>query len=438
MEDPVAAVAVTSSPPPDSSFSPVGSPETLDPHLDEVPRPSDEHSSRALTTSDNLNHKIVKQVEYYFSDENLRTDNFLMSYLTKDKHGFGSVMAYLSNGKLRKEKHDWRCPVSRLDIWDSMWNFCHAHARRVTLSSLPLESQVQFPVHADMFGHYVICGFEVVDVNELEIDYIKVASLAFNQLKMKKLARERSVIVAALKDSSLLVVSSDEKKVKRLHPLPFTEVKDPQLCTVLVENLPEDHSTENIRKIFGEAGNIKNICVRDPDAVRLPRKGTIEEKLLSGKLHALVEFETVEAAEKAVATLNDEQDWRYGMRVKFLKRMSKRELKKKSLKGPDSEKSSSARESDLAVDVNHVNVLHDDTPNGEHGEHLTKDKNGHRGGNRGRGRKQKYYGSNGQGHGTVSFNHASETCKPPPGPRMPDGTRGFTMGRGRSLPSDPN
>ncbi|KAK3038747.1 hypothetical protein RJ639_028354 [Escallonia herrerae] len=276
------AAAVTSSQPPDSGFSQVGSPETSDPHLDEVPRPSDEHSFRTLTTNDNLNHKIVKQVEYYFSDENLRTDNFLMSYLTKDKHGF-----------------------------------------------VPID---------------IIASFK----------------------KMKKLSRERSVIVAALKDSSLLVVSLDEKKVKRLHPLPFTEVKDPQLCTVLVENLPEDHSTENIRKIFGEAGNIKNICIRDPDAVRQSRKGTTEEKLLSGKLHALVEFETLEAAEKAVATLNDEQDWRYGMRVKFLKQTSKRELKKKSLKGPDSEKSTSARESDLAVDEeNHVNVHHDDTPNGE-------------------------------------------------------------------------
>ncbi|KAK2987813.1 hypothetical protein RJ640_024440 [Escallonia rubra] len=281
MEDPVAAAAVISSPPPNSGISPVGSPETSDPHLDEVPRPSDEHS-------------------------------YLAIWVQPKEASFGSQCG-----------------------WE--------------------------------LGYDVIYGFEVVDVNELEIDYIKVVSLAFNQLKMKKLAREKSVIVAALKDSSLLVVSSDEKKVKRLHPLPFTEVKDPQLCTVLVENLPEDHSTENIRKIFGEAGNIKNICIRDPDAVRQPRKCTIEEKLLSGKLHALVEFETVEAAEKAVATLNDEKDWRYGMRVKFLKRMGKRELKKKSLRGPDSEKSSSARESDLAVDEeNHVsNLHHDDIPNGE-------------------------------------------------------------------------
>ncbi|MEI4850439.1 hypothetical protein Q8G46_27650, partial [Klebsiella pneumoniae] len=101
------------------------------------------------------------------------------------------------------------------------------------------------------------------------------------------------------------------------------EVKDPQLCTVLVENLPEDHSTENISKIFCKAGKIKNICIRDTNASREPKNCTIAEKLLSGKLHALVEYETVESAEKAVITLNDEQDWRYGMRVKLLKQMGK-------------------------------------------------------------------------------------------------------------------
>lgn len=35
------------------------------------------------------------------------------------------------------------------------------------------------------------------------------------------------------------------------------------------------------------------------------------------------------------------------------------------------------------------------------------------------------------GHGTSWSSHAHEPSKPPPGPRMPDGTRGFAMGRGR-------
>nr|GEZ87964.1 la-related protein 6A [Tanacetum cinerariifolium] len=37
------------------------------------------------------------------------------------------------------------------------------------------------------------------------------------------------------------------------------------------------------------------------------------------------------------------------------------------------------------------------------------------------------------GHRTAYHTHGGEISKPPPGPRMPDGTRGFTMGRGRPL-----
>ncbi|KAI5670878.1 hypothetical protein M9H77_11242 [Catharanthus roseus] len=167
--------------------------------------------------SDDLRDKIIKQVEYYFSDENLSTDKFLMKYVTKDKEGF--------------------VPIG------------------------------------------VIASFR----------------------KMKKLTKDTSLIVSALRESSVLVVSVSGKKVRRLHPLPFPEVKDPMLSTVLVENLPQDHSLENLRRVFGEAGNIKNIVIRDPNEAKEPKKVTVAEKLLSGKLHALIEYDTVEAAEKAVS-----------------------------------------------------------------------------------------------------------------------------------------
>ncbi|KAM7530564.1 hypothetical protein LguiB_033974 [Lonicera macranthoides] len=344
-------------------LSPVGSPEITDSHLDddddELPRQSDElphlsderQSHQTVALTDDLRHKIIRQVEYYLSDENLQTDKFLMNYLTKDKDGF--------------------VPVG------------------------------------------VIASFR----------------------KMKKLTQDRSLIVAALRESSVLVVSSSGKKVRRLHAFPFAEVKDPKSCTVLVENLPEDHSTENIKSIFGSAGNINNICIRDPNAVRDPRKCTVGEKLLSGKLHALVEYETVEAAEKAVATLNDEQDWRYGMRVKLLKAMAKHGQRKKSWKDPESEKNCSVQASDPA---DRDEELHDVKPDEENADHLSKEKNENKDRNRGRSRRQRYRGSNGHGHGTVSATHTGEPSKPPPGPKMPDGTRGFTMGRGRPLPFDQN
>lgn len=329
-------------------FSSVGSPEEsiMDPHSEkplqeshELPPPPTTTTDTA-TLTDELRDKIIKQVEYYLSDENLRTDKFLLKYLAKDEEGY--------------------VPVA------------------------------------------VIATFK----------------------KMKKLTHHKSLIVAALKESSLLTLSSNEKRVKRVHPFPLTEVLDPELCTVLVENLPEDHTIENMKKIFGKAGIIKKITVHEENATRESRKCSIEEKLLSGKLHAIVAYETVEAAENAVATLNNEQDWRHGMRVKLLKRRVKTPQRKK---GHDSEKKSNVLADQPGDKENQQSSeQHDDTPNEEHdGEHESKEKNGNRGQNWRRSRKQKYQGpSAGMGHG-------GEIPKPPPGPRMPDGTRGFTMGRGR-------
>ncbi|KAI9127000.1 hypothetical protein K1719_001559 [Acacia pycnantha] len=318
-----------------------------------------DHAAETVTSADDLKLKIIKQVEYYFSDENLPTDKFLIDFLRKNKEGF--------------------VPIS------------------------------------------VIASFK----------------------KMKKLTRDHSLIVAVLKESSLLVVSGDEKSVKRLNPFQLDKVRDPKCFTVLVENLPEDRSKENIRRIFSEAGNIKKISIHDPCAIEGSQRSR-KQMIISRKLHALVEYETIEAAEKAAATLNDEQDWRNGMRVKILKKTTKHGHKKQAWKGSDSEKNSTStrRASELTGDGEHhsSNEHNEDTHDEEDGEHLSKDKGGQRNRNRGRGsRKHNYRGMHGMGHGsTSSSHHATEAPKPPPGPKMPDGTRGFTMGRGRVLGSSPN
>ncbi|XVF27340.1 hypothetical protein REPUB_Repub14bG0098800 [Reevesia pubescens] len=354
---------------PPLDFIPVGSPE------EEIPSPpseedhdhddvhdhgqdqdknqNQENSSETGVLTDDLKKKIIKQVEYYFSDANLPTDRYMMSLIKKNKEGF--------------------VPIS------------------------------------------IIASFR----------------------KTKKLTTSYPSIAAALKESSLLVVSSDGKKVKRVNPLPFIEARDPKLFTVLVENLPEDHSVENIRRIFGEVGHIKKISIRDPHAVEESKRSNRADILISSKLHALVEYETVEAAEKAVTTLNDEHDWRNGMRVKLLKRMGKYGQRRQAWRGSDSEKNSNARPSDQTGDEenNISSEHHEDIPDEEDGEHLSKEKNGHRCRSKGRARRQKTRGTNGLGHGTTSSSHAVEPSKPPPGPRMPDGTRGFTMGRGRPLVS---
>ncbi|XP_047947783.1 la-related protein 6A [Salvia hispanica] len=342
---------------PDSS--PVGSPELAETHF---PPPTDQPQPAVLT--DDLRRKIIKQVEYYFSDENLPNDKFMLKYVTRNVEGF--------------------VPIG------------------------------------------VVASFR----------------------KMKKLTKDTSWIVAALKESTFLVVSSNGKMVKRLHPLPSAEIKDPMVCTVLVENLPEDHSVDNLNRLFGEAGTIKNITIRDPHDVIDPKKCTVAEKLISRKLHALVEYDTVEAAEKAVTTLNNEQDWRYGLRVKLLKKLNNPGQKKKVWRELEPDKGSTVQTTEPAAsEENHdASEHHDDPHDGvvedvdllsrdKNGPHIPRDKNGQKGRNRGGGRRQKYHATNGHGHGTQYSSHGVEPSKPPPGPKMPDGTRGFTMGRGRPLPA---
>lgn len=367
-EAPVAASTATPLPQDSPDFIPLGSPddalpeplspvsdEDHDDHGQDHDQDQEDSSGGSILSAEDLKQKIIKQVEYYFSDENLPTDKYLLNLIRKHKQGY-----------------------------------------------------VPIPV---------IASFR----------------------KMKKLTRDYSVIVDALKESSLLVVSSDGKKVKRSNPLPVTESRDPKLFTVLVENLPEDRSVGNLQRIFGAVGSIKNISILDPQPIDESKKGGKTEILISNKLHALVEYGNVEAAEKAVSTLSDERDWRNGMRVKLLKRMDKYgQHKKQPLRGTDSTKNGHSRSSYHTGDEenNGSGGNHDNMPSEEDGgDNVSNDNNG-RGKGRGRGRRQKYRSSIGQGHGTTSSGQGNEPSKPPPGPKMPDGTRGFTMGRGRPLVSN--
>ncbi|CAO2194729.1 unnamed protein product [Urochloa humidicola] len=312
-----------------------------------------------VVLTDELRDQIVKQVEYYFSDENLPTDEFMLNYMKKNKKGF-------------------------------------------------------FPIET-------IASFR----------------------KMKKLVQDLSVIAAALRTSSKLVVSPDGKRVRRLHPLPQNELKDSKKSTVLVENLPPDFSMESIQEKFGRVGKVVNITINDPELAKEPSTAKKPGFVLSSKVHALVEYEAVEAAEKAVTTLSDESNWRTGMKVRLLSKGSGKHSKSskenydtlskkhnqnqhaKEDQQTSSEKNSVADSMESTKDKENLNSAL--TTETEH-EHQKLNPKGARKG-RYKGQVQIQQNTNKQGNSGSEFLN-----KPIPGPRMPDGTRGFTMGRGRPLP----
>ncbi|XP_010540322.1 PREDICTED: la-related protein 6C [Tarenaya hassleriana] len=263
--------------------------------------------------------------------------------------------------------------------------------------------------------------------------YVPISYIASTK-KIKALTSNHHMVSIALRSSSKLILSEDGKKVKRRSPFTEKNREDLQSRTVVAENLPDDHSYQNLEKIFGVVGAVKAIRICHPQEFNSPRsKGDF---LMSNKIHALIEYDNTDIAEKAVEKLNDERNWRKGLRVRLLLRCSPKSVLKSR-----------------RLDFNEILDDDDGTPTYESGEEssqnnpsdslLESDKNRAKGRGRGRGRIQTSYGSGrgiGLGLGLMSptsqssngvFHHESSPKSASKGPRMPDGTRGFTMGRGK-------
>ncbi|XP_038981901.1 la-related protein 6C isoform X2 [Phoenix dactylifera] len=295
--------------------------------------------------------KIVKQVEYQFSDTNLVASDFLMKIMNKDPEGY--------------------VPMSVIASWK----------------------------------------------------------------KIKSLGTNNQMLIKALRTSTKLVVSEDGKKVRRKQPFTERDKEELQTRTVVVENLPEDYSRQNLEKIFSVAGSVKNIRICHPQEPNSARSSKTDV-LISNKLHALVEYETVEQAEKAVEKLNDERNWRKGLRVRTMLRRTPRSVIR-------------TRRSDY----DHFDIFSEDEQSppsqtvgsphiGQLLEHSIEDNQNTAKKGWGRGRA-KLHGmvQNHNGRGLLSQSPQPGCLGQPEatskqilqGPRMPDGTRGFTMGRGKPL-----
>ncbi|KAG5079972.1 hypothetical protein JHK86_004037 [Glycine max] len=245
--------------------------------------------------------------------------------------------------------------------------------------------------------------------------YVPITVIASTK-KVKSLVSNINMLTQAIRSSSKLVLSVDGKKVKRKHPYTEKEKEDLLARTVVAENLPDDHSHQNLQKIF----EFLTPCYF----------------LLSIKLHALVEYETSDIAEKAAEKLNDERNWRKGMRVRLFLRCSPKSV----LKSRKSEFDGYLDDDEI---INFESV-EDSSPSHSNNAELFEtnvDENwvgckkgwAGRGRGKGRGRTQGrgLLAPPSQSSSTILCDaHTKHNTK---GPRMPDGTRGFTMGRGKPM-----
>ncbi|KAH7547643.1 hypothetical protein FEM48_Zijuj01G0331500 [Ziziphus jujuba var. spinosa] len=331
-------------------------------------------ASSSSSSSSDPSLSLSRNVEYYFSDLNLATTDHLMRFISKDPEGF--------------------VPIS------------------------------------------VVASFK----------------------KIKALTSSHAQLATVLRNSSKLVVSEDGKKVKRQHPLTESDMEELQSRIIVAENLPEDHCHQNLMKVFSAVGSVKTIRTCQPQisnggASSASRSAKADCMLFSNKLHAFVEYESVELAEKAAAELNDERNWRSGLRVRLMLKRTSKPIQARGKKGHDGdaqcEEDDNYTSEHLAFEKqSEDSSQHSDANSHEHlGEEHCNDKEGgqrkgrNRGRNKGRGRGQynhnnraNHVGTPPQNNNSGSNDQAGGVAKQqPPGPRMPDGTRGFAVGRGKPV-----
>ncbi|GIL64275.1 hypothetical protein Vafri_18272 [Volvox africanus] len=140
--------------------------------------------------------------------------------------------------------------------------------------------------------------------------YVPVKLFA-NFRKVRALSKDVGIITEALRSASLLQLSQDSKRVRRIVPVPEYDISDIQRRTIVVENLPGNPSPtiESVTEMFRVYGRVKlvRICSRESKG-KLPSWLTSSCQHMGGTQHAYVEFEEEEGAILAAAALAQDSD----------------------------------------------------------------------------------------------------------------------------------
>ncbi|XP_051118386.1 la-related protein 6B [Andrographis paniculata] len=275
--------------------------------------------------------------------------------------------------------------------------------------------------------------------------------------KIKSAVSDSTQLANILRSSNKLLVSEDGKKVKRQHPLTESEMEELQSRIIVAENLPEDHSHQNLMKIFSSVGSVKSIRTCPPQNSNAGSSSSSKSGKdglhSSGKFHAFVEYESVEAAEKAVADLNDEGNWRNCLKVRLLNKSSvkpantrgkkaNREVqlaggKRDEAVAPEMQGSKDNHSEDALrqSDAQNIEPQMENNAKGNNVHRKGRNSGGGKGKGKGQGRGRAHHpgGHDGNVVGSPPCEAPVGTAKASPVPRMPDGTKGFSMGRGKAV-----
>ena len=110
-----------------------------------------------------LQDKIVKQVEWYFSDENLLKDSFLMKHINRNKQGYVSLKLVASLRKVKTLSKDWKVVLESLK-----------HSKQLALNEDETKIRRLSPAPQVDFSHIaktlLITDYAQTDVNAADLE----------------------------------------------------------------------------------------------------------------------------------------------------------------------------------------------------------------------------------------------------------------------------
>jgi len=145
--------------------------------------------------------------------------------------------------------------------------------------------------------------------------------------KIKSLTKDYRTVAYSLRESKQLEVNEESSKVRRRIPLPDYDETTPSR-SVLAVNLPfETPTIENVAELFRPCGEISLVRIIRPGKAMPPdiKKHLTKHPEVDNSICAVIEYEQHDAAKKAAAKMNNNDDWRKGLHVHLLAQVKKTE-----------------------------------------------------------------------------------------------------------------
>ncbi|KAL4579481.1 hypothetical protein LXL04_015629 [Taraxacum kok-saghyz] len=207
--------------------------------------------------------KVIRQVEFYFSDSNLPRDDFLKKTIAESEDG--------SKTEVEKRISQVLSPILQV-----MCIMCLFECKNVSLCQMLF---MIFLTESTVVSLALICSFSRMR-----------GHLSLGDVKVEDVPEDTVAAVAeTLKNSTTVKISEDGKKVGRTTELPKVEEAIEQLDsrTIAASPLEYDIKLEDVESFFGQYFKV--------NSVRLPRHVS-DKKLFCGT--ALIEFSCEEDATK--------------------------------------------------------------------------------------------------------------------------------------------